>query len=317
MAEDVLDRTFPISGDARLELSNIRGTVVVTAGSDDQIHILAVKHTETGDAENTNVNVEQRGEGYIHVETSYQVFTGWFSGRKPCRVDYYVKVPSRCSLKLSGVSSSIQVEGVQGKAKVRTVSGPISLTNLGGGLELDGVSGDIDVSHLDGELAFKTVSGDLQIRESNLQEVRGSTVSGNVTIQSPVRASYELRSVSGNARLVLPEGNACTVKKSSISGRLRTSKPANSSTAASSRTSGREQTLDIEGGGPVIRYSSISGDIFVDYTGEAEISGTRPENDKPEQKEPKQEEPERLEILELIESGQISVEEGIERLKSL
>jgi DUF4097 and DUF4098 domain-containing protein YvlB len=307
MAEDVLERTFPITGDARLDLSNIRGTVVVAPGSEDHIQILAVKHAETGDAENTNINIEQRGEGYVHVETSYQVITGWLNHKKPCKVDYSVKVPSACSLKLSGVSSSIQVEGVQGKTKIRTVSGPMSLTNLDGGLELDGVSGNVSISHLEGELTFKTISGDLEIRDSNLQHVRGSTVSGNVTIQSPVQAPYELRSVSGNARLFLPEGNGCTVKTSSISGRLRTSKPANSR-----RTSGREQTLEIEGGGPMVRFSSISGDVLVNYPGEAEFKGAGAVKE-----EPKEEEPERLEILELIESGQISVEEGIERLKSL
>jgi DUF4097 and DUF4098 domain-containing protein YvlB len=309
MTEVVMEKTFPISGKARVELSNIRGTVVVTSGSEAQIHVLAVKHTDDGNAENTDIIMDQRGEGTVFVETKFQAVTGWFSGRKPCKVDYSVSVPIDCEIKLSGVSCSFRVEGEQGAVLVRTVSGPVSLLNLKGVFEVDGVSADISISNLDGDLFFKTVSGDLDVRESNLKQVRGSTVSGDVSIQSPTsEGPYELRSVSGNVRLFLPDGYGCTVRKSSISGRLKTNMPVDRS-----RLESREQSVDIQGGGPVIRFSSISGDIFVNSSGEAADRGTR----APKEHSVKEEEPERLEILELIESGQISVEEGIERLNSL
>lgn len=308
MTAEVIEKTFPVSGQPRLALTNIRGAMVVAVGTEDAIHVLAVKHLESGDDENTNIRLEQMDDGNIHVETSFKSIAGFFSGKKPCKVDYTVTVPSGSSLNISGVSSSCQISGYLGNIKIKTVSGPISLSDISGVFDIEVVSGDISIENMEGSLSFSTVSGDLSIRESMLTQIRGATVSGDVAAQTPLNEGpYEFRSVSGEVSLSIPEGNGCVVRTSSLSGRLRTNLKTHRT-----RHNGKDKEVELDGGGALVRFSSISGGIQVDTSGEAFREETSSGEGAVQE-----EDPERLEILNLIETGQISVEEGIERLKSL
>jgi hypothetical protein len=306
MTVDVLEKTFPVSGQAVLALSNIRGAVNINIGRDDVIHVIAEKVIDSGDADNTAIIMEQINEGRVLVETSFSSMSGFLSGKKPCKVEYQVTVPPNCSLKLSCVSSSCTLVGKLGDIKLKTVSGPVNLSAFEGVFDVDAVSGDIVVENMKGMLSYKTVSGDLSVKDSSLNSVRGSSVSGDAVIQSHLSEGiYKFNSVSGDVRLSIPEGTGCILRTSSISGKFKTNLP-----QKQIRNNGRDKEVELGKGGPLVRFSSISGDIIIhseknswdeiDQDREVDTDG----------------DPERLEILSLIESGQISVEEGLDRLKS-
>jgi hypothetical protein len=310
MSKEVMEQTFQVSKQCRLSVSNIRGAVVVVGGSEDTIQVMAVKDTSSGDSENTLIKMEQDDEGEVRLEVTARNISGWMLGSKPCKVDFTITAPSSCSLKAMGVSSSLLVEDLQGKFKIKTVSGPVRLQRLNGELDVDAVSGDILADTVVGELVFKTVSGGFRINQADLIRFSGSTVSGNVEIHSALNeGTYNLRSVSGSVRLFLPQGNGCTVRTNSLSGRLRSNIP-----SSRTRTKGNEKETELVGGGPLVLFHSISGDLWIEYP-QAETGA--PGRARNEEQEYKDEDPVRLGILEQIEAGKLSVEEGLERLKSL
>lgn len=97
--------------------------------------------------------------------------------------------------------------------------------------------------------------------------------------------------------MVVPEGTSCTMSVSGVSGKLRTSLPV-------SRRS--KEYAESGEGGPSITLSSVSGNLWVDTQESAQgAPAPAPQPDRPETKE----------ILDRIERGEISVDEGVALLK--
>ncbi len=301
MTTESVEHTFAVRTPARLTLANIRGSVKITAGEVDTMHILANKHLDSGDADNTQILINQAEDGSVSVETRFNG-KSWLSqtGMKPCKVDYLVRVPQESNLNLNGVSNSISIEDVSGTISVSTVSGSVKLFHLAGPLQVKSVSGDISGDKINGELALETVSGDVQLVHSNLSEIRASTVSGDMHIHSPLsNKPVQLKSVSGDAILAISPQTGCTINSRSISGEVVTPLPV----TQRNKSLGQTQ-VKINGGGTSIQHHSISGDLIIKDSENTEMQAT----------EAKQETPDHMEILERIERGEMTVEEALNSL---
>jgi DUF4097 and DUF4098 domain-containing protein YvlB len=183
---------------------------------------------------------------------------GWFSiRRRPCRVDYALRVPRDCSVKVRCVSSKATVEGLVGEFDLDTVSGSLKLSDLEGKLRLHSVSGKIGGERVSGPVLLDTVSGKVRLIDSALPSVEASSVSASLVLGTLLgEGPYRFKTVSGGVRLVVPAESGCDVEVRSLSGRLRTSLPI-------TRSWGRNQrkNVEIRGGGPAIRFNSVSGDL--------------------------------------------------------
>ena len=324
MSEEIIEQTFQVADPARLKLSNIRGSVEIKAGKPGVISVRAVKHN--GSAKNTTVEMSQGDDGSVTVETR-QPDISWriFGYSSPAKVDYTVGVPPACSLRVSCVSSSLSIRGVSGEFTLNTVSGEISLHELSGPLKINSVSGDITGAHLSGELSLETVSGDIRLTDSDLPGVHGSTVSGNLSLQTPLGPGpYKLSSVSGDVHFIVPEGTACNAEVHGVSGRFISTLPL----TGQSRRSG-SSAAQVQGGGVAVKLSSVSGDLWIGKAGDEPGKGS-PEAavppappmppappTPPAPPAPPVPQPERLttaEILALVERGELSVDEAIQRL---
>ncbi len=296
MSQEPLENVYAVPSPARLKLLNIRGSVQIRTGKDGEISIQAVKRSDSGDASNTEIIMEQSPDGTVRVETRfYHPFIPFFTSG-PCKVDYTVQVPRNCDLQINGVSNSFEAEGLVGDFHITTVSGGIRLKEMYGSMKINSVSGSISGESLSGNMSFDTVSGGVRITEANFPQISGSTVSGSVSIQTPLSdGPYRFTSVSGDVHLVVPEGTSCTMSVSGMSGRLKTTLPV-------SRRS--KDWAETAGGGPSVSLSAVSGSLWVDT--QAGVQETPP---------PQPEKAETREILERIERGEISVDEGIALLK--
>jgi hypothetical protein len=176
-------------GAARLELTNIRGQVEIRPGETGVIQITAIKHTETGDASSTEIELSQSESGAVTAAARFP--DGWWSwllGSTPCKVDFLVKMPREASLKLRGVSNNVLVEGLNGDFDIKTVSGDLTLTNLSGSLRLDAVSGDVAAEKLNSDVHLTVVSGDVRVLDSHLASVKANTTSGNLAFETDLAA---------------------------------------------------------------------------------------------------------------------------------
>ena len=273
---ETIEKTFTVAAQARLDLSNIRGSVEVRPGEAGLIRVQASKDTNSGDASRTEIELSQAADGTVKVATHFpEAAWSWLFGSFPCRVDYVVQAPPECSLKINGVSSRTLAEGFTGGFSFHSVSGEISLHNLTGPVKVDTVSGDVELQELTGELHLTTVSGKVAgkgihgpihlntvsgrvaLDESSLSSVDATTVSGRMEYQTAFGAGpYRFNSVSGDVELSVPPETHCSAELHAVSGKLFTKLPATSIAKQNG-----SQTAEIQGGGVRVHLHSVSGNL--------------------------------------------------------
>jgi DUF4097 and DUF4098 domain-containing protein YvlB len=273
-----LEKTFAVSGTARLSLGTIRGSVDIRPGTDGVIMVKAEKLADTGDTENTVIEMTQEADGSVKIKTRFtDYWLGWLFGSKPCEVNYTITAPRACALTVNGVSADVFIEGFEGDASLKTVSGDITVRTLHGSLSFDSVSGDVQVADLAGDLRFNTVSGDINgerlagavhlntvsgdvdFEESNLPSVSASTVSGEVAMETGLgEGPYSFNSVSGDLTLKVPADTHCTAELHTLSGDLSVKLPVTSTTIHNGKRS-----VEAQGGGVRVYLNSVSGDMRI------------------------------------------------------
>jgi hypothetical protein len=177
---------------------------------------------------------------------------------------------------VSGVSTSGDVVGSDlARARLHSVSGDVSLDGVHGPLRVETTSGDINVRGAADSLDFSTSSGDVRV-DAAPRGIRVGTTSGDIqidgaaaglvhlhTISGEVHAGLErgfrgadIRTVSGDIELRIPERLGCNVTLDTQSGSLESSGLLQVRTSSRHRMSGA-----IGGGGPPVILQSSSGDI--------------------------------------------------------
>ncbi len=309
MSQELLEQTFTVTGRARLVISNVRGSVVVRPGEAGVISVQAAKRTDTGS--HTEVRLSQDADGTVRAEARYNEGSlGFLNFSKPCKVEFTASVPPEADLTVSVVSSDLDVAALSGNFDLNAVSGDMKLAELSGPLKINTVSGDIAATHLAGPLNLESVSGDVRLDDSGLSSAQVRTVSGDVVLQTPLgEGPYHFNSVSGDVRLVTLPDTHCTAELSTISGKI-----ISSLVQTTNHARNRSQTLEIQGGGVHVYLKSVSGDLIIGSPEEMEARAALQPPVPPVPPVPPTPPEPRLstaEILEKIERGEMSVEEGL------
>lgn len=301
MSESI-EKTFTVSSPARLSIGNIRGSVEIHPGEEGVILVTAVKKDHTGDEKRTEIEIIQEVDGTVKATTRFpDGGWNWLFGSQPCEVDYIVKAPRQCTLKVNSVSSNILAEGFEGAVNANSVSGEITLRDLSGGIRIHTVSGDADGERISGSLDMDTVSGDVTLKESAFNSINSNSVSGDMDISTPLATGpYHFKSVSGDVRLSMPPESHCTGELHTVSGDLTSAFPV----TGFSRHHG-SQTATIQGGGVRVSLRSVSGDLSLDCDGEVPPAGDLIKTVSSE---------DRRAVLESVERGELTVEEALGKL---
>jgi hypothetical protein len=300
-----LARTFAVTGQARLTLSNVHGEIDIRAGEADRIEATATKHPGRG-ASRTEIEMTQADDGSVTIATRYldDIVTRLALGHgDPCRVDYVVRVPRACLLDLSYVSGPASVAGLEGAVKVRSVSGGLRLADLAGRLDLKTVSAPIQGERLrlTEPLLLDTVSGDVTLTECRLPGVSAETVSGRLRLdQGSATGVYRFHSVSGSVHLTLPAGSSSAVSVHSLSGRLRSSLP-NVGSAGQAAAQ--------------VRFHSVSADLTLDSPAASEMPA-EPLSSAETSAGPGHTAAERLAVLEQVSRGEMTLDAALGALKA-
>lgn len=317
MSDETIEKTFQVGTSARLVISNVRGSVIIQPGEAGVIEVKALKQGNSMSASDL-IEMSQDSEGTVRVETrSNETFLRLLSF--PPKVDYSVRVPQGIHLEASCISSSLHVSGLSGAFKLKTISGGMEVTDLAGPFKLNTVSGGITGSRLAGALELGTVSGRVQFTESNFPAADASTVSGDLTLQTPIsEGPYQFGSVSGSVRLLVPKDTHCKVELNSVSGKIRSSLPVTSLAMGHG-----VNVTQVGSGGTAIRLKSVSGGLTIETEGvpatnapEVSVSASISVPTPPAA--PTTPPPAPLttaEILQRIESGEMTVDEAIKLMK--
>jgi DUF4097 and DUF4098 domain-containing protein YvlB len=242
-------RTFKVGAAGVLDLSNISGTIVITGGAGEEMVIDAVKRVRAATSDeakrqlaSVTIDATERS-GRVEVRTTYA--TDHIHGGS---VDYTVTMPSGAAVFVRSVSGDVRVTTVKGEVRADSVSGNVVVSGAGPNLRAKSVSGDVTVdasgSNGDASLASvsgnvvarglrarsvdaNSVSGDLRLTDITCDRVNVRTMSGEVDYDGPLSKGgrYEMRSHSGNVRLVMAGATGFEVDASTFSGTFRSDFP--------------------------------------------------------------------------------------------
>lgn len=257
------EETFAVGEAPQLSVSNVRGSITVHGEERDDIQVTAVKHLEgCGDPERTTLEIYQEGDRVVAKTRFRDGGRSLFrkGGDKVCAVDYTVRVPAGCDVKARQVTGAIHVTGVTGRVDVNAVQGDVKLCEISGRTHVQGVSANVEGDGWSGRAQVNTVSGPVRISGAQLSRVKAHTVSGNLSLETTVdeEGRYDFHSVSGDVTFFLPSERGVESRGTTISGQLVCDLPHE----FSQRGRGRWRAT-INGGGPFLRFHSISGDLEV------------------------------------------------------
>lgn len=234
------------------------------------------------------------------------------------------EVPAGADITFDGVSADVTATGFTGAQEFRTVSGDLVLHPIGGDLRVRGVSSDVSLrGDAPIRLEMNTVSGDVSAFAPRFDELRLITVSGDIELEGLLASGPQHRVETVSGDLLLATSGGLTLEVRGLSTDASVSLPHRSEGS-------RDRRRFVVGGGEAsLLFSSMSGDVVVN--GPRRGGGglpplpplpalpplpplnVTPPTPPPPPRRPLSEE-EQLEVLQLLERGEIDVEEATERL---
>ena len=182
-------QTYPLSATGRVALSNINGSVRVSAWDRNEVKVDAIKRAYTQERlREAQIKVDANS-GSIEIETEYPEYR-WTDRdterhENPASVEYTLTVPRTARIEeVSLVNGGLDIEGVTGPVHASSVNGRVTARGLSGQVNLSVVNGRLEAT-LDSISAAGTV---------NLSAVNGALV---VTIPSDSNATIHADTVHG------------------------------------------------------------------------------------------------------------------------
>ncbi|MGA7108225.1 MAG: DUF4097 family beta strand repeat-containing protein [Terracidiphilus sp.] len=250
------DRTLSVSGDVQLMVSTGSGNIHLTHGSATQIRIHGQIHArrhasqEEVNAIASNPPIEQEGNVVRvgpHEEHWHDI-----------SIDYEIEAPPGTLLGASSGSGNIVDEGVGQNAKLETGSGDITASGLQGPFLVKTGSGNITAEQTGaGDVRAETGSGNIEIKDIH-GSFRAQTGSGDIKATGTPSAPWTLETGSGNIDF-WPNNAPLTLDASTGSGSVTT----DHEMLVKGSFDHHHITGSLNGGGPIVRAQTGSGDIHV------------------------------------------------------
>lgn len=251
------DRTLSVSGETQLMVTTGSGNIHVTRGSGSQIHIHGQIHVNHDGSEEqarqiaANPPIEQTGN-LIRVGQQHEEHWHGIS------IDYQIEAPAGTLLGAMSGSGNIVDEGVGQNAKLETGSGDIRANGLQGPFVVKTGSGNITAEQTtQGDVKAETGSGNIEIKDVH-GGVHARTGSGDIKATGTPSAPWNLQTGSGNVDIWA--GNApLTLDGSTGSGSVTT----DHEMLVQGSLDHHHITGNLNGGGPLVRVETGSGEIHV------------------------------------------------------
>jgi hypothetical protein len=226
-----LDTTLAAARGQRLDVNAYGGELIVRAWNRNAVR----------------VESSASGQDRVEVSTSTTAVTVRTHGRQgpPSDLELRISVPVWMALTLSGVNTSMKLDGVRAPISAETVEGDvdvnggdglISLRSVQGSVRLRGARGrisvnsvneDVEVANSAGDVVAQTVNGEIALRSVDAASVDASTVNGDIWYSGPIRAGgrYAFSTHNGDIGLTVAEGTSASVAVSTFSGEFESEFP--------------------------------------------------------------------------------------------
>jgi len=274
-AQQTITKRASVAREATIEVSNVQGSVKVTAWDKDEVELVAELESDKDELEfeatprMVRIEVDRPNSRY---------------GRDQEDANLILRVPRGARLIVDTVSADITVADVRGEqdlesvsgtvgtqaydapVKAASVSGDVTITGAGGrsAVTVENVSGTATVTGVRGSLEGEVVSGEIHATIAAADHIDVSSVSGDITVNAELTpsASVEMESVSGTITLKIKPPVNADIDIESFSGDIENCfGPKARST--SKFTPGSELSFTQGNGGARIELQTLSGEISV------------------------------------------------------
>jgi hypothetical protein len=337
--DEQIEKTFAMPEGCDLVVENVRGEITVEGWDQPSTQVVAIRRK--GKA---NIEISQDGRKVI-ARTKHEhngvFWLDWLTKGGAPVVDYTVHVPYTSDLKLKNVNGATSAAQVQGTVHITNVDGTAVLNAIEGHVQAETVNGSLQATTLIGTAKLKTVNGQMKV-SGNLSGLKADTVNGDIEAVATLAAegAYVFHTVNGSCRLgIQPELNA-HVSAHGVNMSVDCKVP---SQAVERKFGSWEGTIGTDDGPSAqIRFNTVNGKLRIDQAdGTAEIPSVpfvakataqpKPARIPPEPTEADSTPVEvkvaetsrantqpvsrsQAEILQMVEHGEISVDEAIKLL---
>ncbi len=221
MAQQQITKRATVAADATVEVSNVQGTVTITAWDKNEVELVAELESSKDELE------FEATDRHVRVEVDRE--KGNY-GRDHEDATLTLRVPKGARLIVDTVSADIGVTGARGEQTLESVSGEVRTQAFDTAVKATSVSGDVTVTGNGGKAAVTTenVSGSAVVTGVR-GSYRGEVVSGEITASVAAANHLEVSSVSGEIDIQAELTPAARVEMGSVSGTvtLRIKPPVN------------------------------------------------------------------------------------------
>jgi hypothetical protein len=159
-------KTYPLAATGRVSLSNVNGSVRVSAWDREEVKVDAIKRARSDEAlKEAEIVVDARADA-IDIRTRYPEHRNRHDDG--ASVDYTITVPRRARLdELKTVNGSVEIEGASGEVRASSVNGAVRGVRLLGEVGLSTVNGRVEAEfeRLEGKrVSLKSVNGTVVVR---------------------------------------------------------------------------------------------------------------------------------------------------------
>ena len=255
---DEINQTFELTPGTRVEVSSIRGQVVIS-NSDTTTAQVQVIRTARNRADLEYHKIEVTHAGNSLVVRGIQEPED--RRRENIQVNHRIilKLPRSIDLAVSSVSGSLKAGDVEGETHVSSISGSATIGNVGGKLKVSSISGSLDVGNVGADARVTSVSGNVKLGQVN-GSLDVTSVSGalNAALLNLSPEGIHIRSVSGSIEMAFKSDINADFSAEHVSGEVYLDVP---NVTRDSEVKSPNVRARLGAGGTPITISSVSGNI--------------------------------------------------------
>ena len=244
-ADGTFDKTLTFSGAPTVSISTGAGSIHVTSGQDNQLHVIGHVHVHSGFLSSNEEDTLKQIIAAPPIAQSGNTITIGHQGDsdlfRNVSIDYDITTPRSTTLTAHTGSGPLEVSGIAGHVSAGSGSGSLHLALAN--------SSDVKAQTGSGSIRIEGLVGDLQ----------AGTGSGSIEVAGSPIADWRLRTGSGSMRLHLANNAKFTLDASTGSGSVHVDQPI----MMQGSLNHHHVSGSVNGGGPAIRASTGSGDITI------------------------------------------------------
>ncbi len=283
------DTTFAVAAEARLDLGNYAGEIVIRTWERQAVRLRAShssreRITVEPSASVVRVRPDSWGRWSDRADVDVDTEGDRVSVRverpvRPSIVNFDVTVPARMALDLHGPYTDVRVEGAEGEVTVKvnegdvtvrggagnvsaqSVEGDLRLENTRGRVRALGIDGSIWILGATGEVVAETTDGSITLERMSASSVEASSVDGDIVYAGAIHPGgwYSLVTHDGDVRLYIPDDTSARVTVARFEGEFVSDFPV----TLPPRSQGRRATFTLGSGSARVEVEAFEGDIEI------------------------------------------------------